>query len=160
MPRAAATCGRIDLGDQHARFGAAFGEDAAPRIDHERMAEGLAAVLMPAALRSGEHEAAVFDRAGAQQHVPMRFAGLAGECRRDGEERSAGFGQRPIERREAQIVADGEAEPAPGQVGDDRQFARPVIVGFAIALAAGEIDVEHVDLVVARDHVALAVDQE
>ncbi len=124
------------------------------------MAESFAAVLVPAPLRSGEYEAAVFDRAGALQNMPMRFAGLPGKGRRDGEERGAGFGKRAIERREAQIVTDGEAESAPRQVGDDRQFAGPVIVGFAVTLAAGEIDIEHVDLVVACDHVALAVDQE
>ena len=69
--------GRIDLGHDHARLGAAFGEDAAPRIDDQRMAEGLAAVLVRAALRGREHEAAVLDGARAHQHVPMRLAGLA-----------------------------------------------------------------------------------
>ena len=100
----------------------------APRIDHERMAESLAAVLVPAALGGGEHEAAVLDRACAHQNVPMRLAGLLGEGRGDREERSAGLGQRAIERREAQIVADGQAEPAPRQVGDDRELARPIAV--------------------------------
>ena len=40
----------IDLGDDEARFGIGFGQDAAPRIDDQRMAEGLAAVLVLAAL--------------------------------------------------------------------------------------------------------------
>ena len=48
--------GRIDLGEDHAGLGAAFGEDAAPRVDHQRMAERLAAVLVLAALRGREHE--------------------------------------------------------------------------------------------------------
>ena len=90
----------------------------------------------------------------------MRLAGLSGEGGRDGEKRAAGLGQRPVERREAQIVADGQAEPAPRQVGGDADFAGTVAARLAIALAAGEIDVEHVDLVVARDDLALAVDQE
>ncbi len=80
--------GRIDLGQDHARLGAAFGEDAAPGVDDERMAEGLAAVLVLAALRGREHEAAVLDRAGAHQHMPMRLAGLLGEGRGDGEKRA------------------------------------------------------------------------
>ena len=41
-----------------------------------------------------------------------------------------------------------------------RELARPVAARLAIALAAFEIDVEHVDLVVARDDLAAAVDQE
>ena len=124
------------------------------------MAEGRAAVLVVAALRGREHERAVLDGAGAHQHMPVRLAGLPRERRGDREEGRAGLGERAIERGEAQVVADGEAEPAPRQVGEDREIARPVAARLAIALAAFEIDVEHVDLVVARDDVALAVDQE
>ena len=69
-------------------------------------------------------------------------------------------GERAVKRGEAQIVADGQAEPAPWQVGGDADFAGTVVARLAIALAAAEIDVEHVDLVVARDDLALAVDQE
>ena len=67
---------RIDLGHHHAGLGAAFRQHAAPGIDDQRMAEGLAAVLVLAALRRGENEAAVLDRARAVEHVPMRLAGL------------------------------------------------------------------------------------
>ena len=117
-------------------------------------------MLVLAALGGGEHEAAVLDRARAHQHVPMGLAGLFGEGGGDRQERGAGLGQRAIERREAQIVANRQAEPAPRQVGDDGELAGTVGVGFAIALATGEIDIEHVDLVVARGDVALAIDQE
>ena len=99
--------------------------------------------------------AAVLDRAGAIEHVPMRLAGLPGEGGRNGQERAAGLRQRPVERGKAQVVADGEPEPAPRQVGDHGDLARPVVAQFAIALAVGEIDVEHVDLVVAGDDLAL-----
>ena len=152
--------GRIDLGHDDAGLGAALGEDAAPGVDDQRMAEGLAAVLVLAALRGREHEAAVLDRAGAHRaraNAPRRSAG---EGRRDRQERGAGLGQRAVERGEAQVVADGQAEPAPRQVGDHGELAGAVAARFAIALAAGEIDVEHVDLVVARDDLALRVDQE
>ena len=166
--RAAATeCGRAPAtsagsisANDHAGLGAALGDDAAPRIDHQRMAEGLAAVLVLAALRGREHVAAVLDGAGAHQHVPVRLAGLPGEGRRDGEERGAGLGQRPVERGKAQVVADRQAEPAPRQVVQHRELAGPVASRLAIALAVGEIDVEHVDLVVARDDLAVRVDQE
>src|SRR5579862_2916761 len=90
----------------------------------------------------------------------MRLAGLPGESRRYGEERGARLGQRAIKRWKAQIVTDGQTEPAPRQVGDHGKIAGAIIAGFAVALAAGKIDVEHMDLVVAGGDVALAVDQE
>src|SRR5208282_2049531 len=90
----------------------------------------------------------------------MRLAGLPGEGRRYGEERGASLGHRAIERRETQIVTDRQAEPAPWQVGDNGKLASAIIVGFAVTLAAGKLDVEHMNLVVARGHVALAVDHE
>src|SRR5665811_1510585 len=109
------------------------------------MAEGLAPVLVLAALRGGEYEAAVLDGAGADQHMPMRLASLLGESRRDREHGGAGFRQRAVERRETQVVADRQSEPAPRQIAQHRLLARPVAVRFAIALAVAKIDVEHVD---------------
>src|SRR5690606_41709130 len=53
--------------------------DLAPGIDHQRMAVGLAAALVPAALRRRQYEAAVLDGAGAVEHLPMRLAGLLRE---------------------------------------------------------------------------------
>ena len=79
--RASVTKAGVDLGDHDAGLGAAFGQNAAPRIDNQRMAEGFAPVLVLAALRGGEHKATVLDGARAHQHVPMRFAGLLGEGR-------------------------------------------------------------------------------
>src|SRR5262249_5207183 len=65
--------GGIDHRQDYARLGAAFGENATPRVDDEGMAEGLAAVLVLAALRGRQHEGAVLDRAGAVKHMPMCF---------------------------------------------------------------------------------------
>src|SRR5262249_30496380 len=124
------------------------------------MAESLATVLVLAALRGRQHEGAVLDRAGAIKHVPMCFAGLLGEGRGDGEKRTSGLGERAIKRGEAQIVADRESESSPRQVGRHADFTRPIVARLAITLAAAEFDVEHVNLVIARDDVALAVDQE
>ena len=111
---------RVDLGDRRcrARSCVGFGQDAAPGIDDQRMAEGFAAVLMLAALRGGDHERAVLDGAGAQQHVPVRLAGLPGEGGGHGQHIGAGQRLGAEKLREAQIVADGEAEPA------DRQCRR------------------------------------
>src|SRR5215831_11946529 len=70
---------RIDLRHYESRLGPAFGQDASPRVNHQRMAESLAAIFMLAALCSGEHETAVLDGTRALQHMPVGFAGLAGE---------------------------------------------------------------------------------
>src|SRR5450756_282083 len=122
------------------------------------MAEGLAAVLVLAALRGGEHEAAILDGAGAVQHMPMRLASLLGESRRDREHGGASLRQRAVERRETQVVADRQSEPAPRQIAQHRLLARPVAVRFAIALAVAKIDVEHVDLVVCLLYTSDAAD--
>ncbi len=102
-----------------------------------RMAEGFAAVLVLAALRGREHEAPVLDRAGAistcQCASPVclvKAEGMASMM-------APGFGQRAVERRKAQVVADRQAEPAPRQVGGHRDLAGAVVARFAIALAAG-----------------------
>ena len=70
-------CARVlELGDDDAfAFVAAAGDDLAPRIDDEAVAEGAPAVLVRAALRGGDDVALVLDRARAQQHFPVRGAG-------------------------------------------------------------------------------------
>ena len=119
--RACARQRGVDLGDDDAGLVmVGLGDDAAPRIDDQRMAIGLAAVLMHAALRGGDHEGAVLDGAGAQQHVPVRLAGLAGEGGGHGQHIGAGQRLGAEQLRKAQIVADGKAEPgATASVGDD-----------------------------------------
>src|SRR6478735_532743 len=92
--------------------------------------------------------------------MPMRLAGLLRERRRDRDERRTGLSQCAIERRKAQIVADRQPNSAPGNVHRRGEFARPVAAGLAVALAAREVDIKHVDLVVARGDLALWVDQE
>src|SRR6516162_1185575 len=71
--------GWVDLCHDHARLGAALGQNAAPRVDDERMAVCLAAVFVLAALGGGEHEAAIFDGTCALQNMPVCFAGLPRE---------------------------------------------------------------------------------
>src|SRR4051812_35303709 len=124
------------------------------------MAKGLAAVLMASTLRGRKDERRVFDGARAHQHGPMRLPGLPSEGRRNRDERCAGIRQCPVQHRKSQVVADRQAEPAPRQVGDDGALARLIAARLAVALAAGEIDVEHMDLVVARDDLALWIDYE
>src|ERR1051326_903315 len=92
--------------------------------------------------------------------MPMRFAGRHRKDRRNGEEIRAGLRQCAVEMREAHIVADRHAEPTPRRLRDERPAAGPGVVALWIALATRQIDVEHVDLVVAGDEAALRVDQE
>ena len=139
---------------------AGFGKDAAPGIDDQRMAERLAAVLVHPALRGGDDEGAVLDGAGAQQQMPVRLPGLAGEGGGHGQHFGAGQRLGAEKLREAQIVADGEAELGRADVDDQRLVAGLVGCGFAPALAIVEIDVEHVDLVVAGGERAIRREQQ
>ena len=152
--------GGVDLRQEDAGLNASFGEHRTPGVDDQGVAKGLALVLMHASLRCGEHKAAGLDGAGAQQRVPVRCTGVSREGGGHGEERRTAFGERAIQRRKAHVVTDRQTNPAPGQVGDDGGFARLIVGGFAIALAAGQVDVEHMDLVVACDHEAVRPDQE
>ena len=102
-----------------------LGQDLAPGRDDEAVAVGLPAALVLAGLRRGKDEAAVLDGAGAHQHMPVRRAGLARERGRDGQEIRAGLGQRAIEVGKAQIVADGQAQRTPGQLGQHAGVCRP-----------------------------------
>src|ERR1700738_122996 len=70
--------GGINFCYDDSRLGAGFGEHHAPGIDDQRVTVGLALVLVCAALRGGEYEAAGLDGTRAQQRVPMRLAGLSG----------------------------------------------------------------------------------
>src|ERR1700759_913137 len=66
---------RIDLSHDHAGLATAFGDDAAPRIDHDRVAVCVAAMLVPPTLGRRKNETAVFDRACARQNMPVGLAG-------------------------------------------------------------------------------------
>ena len=91
--------------------------------------------------------------------VPMRLAGLAREGRGHGEERGAGFGQAAVERGEAQVVADRQPERPQG-----RSATTPSRPAGSCATRDSsrrrQIDVEHVDLVVAGEQFAVGIDQE
>jgi hypothetical protein len=76
---------RIDVCDDDTGGIARFGDNVAPGVDDHAVAEGVAAVLVLAALRRSDDEAAGFDRAGALQDVPVRLAGRVGEGCRDRE---------------------------------------------------------------------------
>jgi hypothetical protein len=89
----------------------------------------------------------------------VRLEGGAGEGRGHQQDRSARLGERPVELREAQVVADAEADPPERRLGDHRRVAGRYHRALAVALAAGQVDVEQVDLVVAGADLALGVDE-
>src|SRR6185312_9532811 len=124
------------------------------------MAERVPAVLMPAALGGRKHKATVFNGTAANQNMPVRFAGLFSECRWYRQHGRTGLGECAVKRGEAQVIANRQTEAAPGQIGQHRQLARTVIARLAIALAARKVDVEHMDLVVARENFTLRINQE
>ena len=65
---------KIERSGDDAGLRTGFGEDLAPRINNDRVAICLAAILMLAALRGGNDVATRLDGAGAQQDVPVRLS--------------------------------------------------------------------------------------
>src|SRR5512132_3069664 len=124
------------------------------------MAVSVPSVLMLAALRRSKDEAAVFNGAATDKDVPMRFAGLLGECRGNRQHRSARFRQGTIEGGKTQVVTYRKAKSAPRQVRKHRLFAGAVVARLAIAFAVRKIDVEHVNLVITRRNIALWIEKE
>src|SRR5690242_4216154 len=99
------------------------------------MAERIPAVLVSAALGRCKYKAPVFNGTAADESMPVGFASLFREGRRNCQHGCARFGERAIKCGKAQVIANGQAEPAPWQVGQHRQFARTVIARLAVALA-------------------------
>ena len=125
-------------------------EDLAPGVDDQRMrrrsrACSRACRLAPRRTRSSRFSMARARSSVCQCASPVLLVKADGTVRND----APASGQRAIERRKAHVVADRQPDPAPRQVRDHGGLARLVVGGLAIALAAGQIDVEHMDLVVA-----------
>src|SRR5262249_40922088 len=141
---------KVDIGEDDTRLLAGLRQHLTPGRHDQTVPVGGTAVLVRAALCGSKHEGARLDRSSADEHAPMRFTRLLGESRRDGNEAGSGRGERTVERGEAEVVADAQAEPPKGEIGDDGLVARLEELRLAVALAAREIDVEHMQLVVAR----------
>ncbi len=123
----------------------------APVIDDHRIAEGLAPARMHAPLRRRDQPAQVFDGACAQQRFPMRLARGHRERRRHHEQVGALARHHPEQLRKAHVVAHREPELAHRGFHHARIAARHGVRRFAMRFgAAGHIDVEQVNLVVAR----------
>ena len=132
----------------------------APGIGDERMAIGVPLLVADgerAGLGAGADIGLGFDRAGAQEHLPMVLAGLHREGGGHRDHLGALFRQRLKKIGKTQVVADRAADrDAFAIVGDDlvaRLHRRALLVGGAV----GRHDVEQVDLAVAGDLLALAI---
>jgi hypothetical protein len=127
-------------------------------VDDHRVAVGLAVAVVQPALRRGDDEREVLDRPRPQQRFPVRATGRARECRRHAQDLGSLRNEVAVELGEAQIVAHGESQPARRGVDDDGLRARLRVGRLAVALApARQVDVEEMDLVVARGAPALGV---
>ena len=92
-------------------------EHASPWIDDHRIAVVTVAINVGAELGGCDHVRLILDRAGAEQRLPMRFAGWESECARNRDDLCAGKSEAPIEFREAQVVADAESDRAERSLG-------------------------------------------
>ena len=108
-----------------------------------------------AILAGRDHIGAVLDGAGAIENMPMGPAGDAGEGRGHRQHLGAGLGERAIERGEAQVVADRKPDRSANARRQDGFRARHDGGGFAIAMAITQIDIEQMNLVVARSNRAI-----
>src|SRR5467141_1266293 len=137
----------IDVGHDHAGPGGPLGDDLAPGIDHHAVAVSLPAVRVLSALGRREHPGEVFDRAGAQQRLPVRAPRGRGEGR--GNEDDVHRRERAIELGKAHVVAHRKRDASEGRfdcAGLGARFDRSCLV----EAFRSEIQPEQVDLVVAR----------
>ena len=141
--------GQIDVRKADTNLFAHVEEDFAPRIDDQRMAEGLSPVLVAAGLGSCDDEQAGFDCPGAEEHMPM---GLARGYRKggwDGDDVRIRLGEACKQCRETQVVADRQPELAHrSSVDQNRPLAALVHGGLSPTLAGRQVDIEQMDLVV------------
>jgi hypothetical protein len=75
------------------------------------------------------------------------------------EDAGAAQGEDPVQLGEAQVVADAEAEGEVAERRRDDLLARLLVLGLAVGDAA-DVDVEHVDLAVGGEVVAVGADQD
>src|ERR1043166_1800234 len=117
-------------------------QDPAPGIDDHRMAIGLKTRGTLAELIRSNYKSLIFDRAGAQQRLPMRAACVGGESRGNkndlgglGREASVEFGK-------AQIVADAEAHSTESRFSYNHAFTEFPGRRFPEREAALEVDIK------------------
>src|SRR5450830_165045 len=122
-------------------------EDIAPGIDQHAVTPGAATVDVLAALRRRQHITLVFNRAGAQQQLPVRLAGGVGKRRRYHNQRAIAHG--PVQLGKTQVVAHRQANLAERRLEALDVVAVDDGARFVIRLFAA-CKTEQMDLVVTR----------
>ena len=134
----------------------------APRIDHDRVPVRPATFLGAAPrspLRGRQDEALLLDRPRSQQHLPVRATGHLRERRRHADDLRAERHQPAVELGEPDVVADREPDAPQVGVVRDELLSRGEERGLAQRWLAGQVDIEQVDLAIARDDLAVAIEQ-
>ncbi|MCY1176137.1 hypothetical protein D9M73_163980 [compost metagenome] len=151
----------VAFGQQHGLALILLCQHTPPRVDDGGMPEGFPRPRMRAALGSREHITLGLDGPRTNQHIPMRRAGHRREGRRGGNQFRAGCAQFAVQLREAQVVTDRQANPPNRCVRHHDPTAISIVIGFTITAAiVGHVDVEQVQLVVARHRFTLVIDQQ
>ena len=132
----------------------------APGIDHQAMAISAATILVLADLRRRDDKGARLDRAGALEQVPMRLAGWHSESRRNRDQVTRLLPKCLEQSWKPQVIADRQAKPSGRRIDCHHRIAGGIGVRFAPAFPAGKINIEHVDLVIARGHIAGGIDHQ
>src|SRR5476649_2759634 len=101
-----------------------------------------------------------FDGARTDQNVPMRRTGYGGKGRRCGNQFSTCFTQGGVQLRETQVVADGQPQTPHRRVRDHHVAPMSIVVRLTVATATvGNVHIEQMQLVVARNLLTVFVDQ-
>ncbi len=148
---------QIQGGDGHALTLLDPGQYPAPGVDDHAVAEGAAPAGVVSPLGRGQHEGQVLHRPGPQQQLPVREPCGVGEGGGQGDD--VGGRPQPEQLREAQVVADPEAQQSPGQGMAHHLPARGHGRGLVILLLPGA-KAKQMQLVVAAGQVTLGVDEQ
>ena len=136
------------------------GEDFTPGPDNHGVSVRSASAGVGSALGGGDDMGEVFNRAGAEQELPVGGAGFAGEC--GGGENHIGIFHRAVEFGKSEVVADRESEFAEDRFGrDDVVFVGESggdAAGFVV-LSARPGELKEVDFVVSGDLFAVGAEK-
>ena len=137
------------------------GMQHAPGVDDRRMAVGFPRSRVLAALPGRQQVALGLDGSGANQYLPVRRASHRRKGRWRADQFGAALTQRRIQLREAQVVTDGQTQAADRCLRHHQMLAGIEVRRLTIA-APGitDIDIEQVELVIARHPLAVGVNQQ
>ena len=151
--------GVIVTGSGFVIIGWGFGKDFTPWRDDHRMTISAPPIGMGAALRRRDDEAARFNGAGPQQHMPMRLTAGKGKGCRYRDHVGAGPRKRAVEMRKTNIIANCQANSDTAAFGEDQPVAGGKMIRLAIASSITNIGIKHVNLVIGGTDAAVAGDQ-